>query len=107
MTTPTPATVLAGVALLVLFVMATLHLLFYPGLIIRRELPRVVTYIAGVGTIIAGFALYQGVYLHDWLAVVVLCVMVIAAAIPTLGLRLLARYAHLERAIKELSSGNN
>lgn len=106
-TAPSPSTVLIGVAALVLFAMAALHLMFYPGLIFRRKLPRVASYVFGLATIITGFALYQGVYLGDWQAVGVLIVMVAAAAIPTLGLRILARYAHLERVAKELNGGSN
>lgn len=93
---PDPVIIAAGVQVLLL---ATLHLLFLPGLILRQELPRTVAYTIGLGSFLLTFsALYLWGRSDPTANLIVIrdaWIIAAAAALPTVGLRFVRDHAKL------------
>ena len=97
---------LAG--LTVALVLAVAHLVFLPGVFAHHELPRTVTYAIGLGTVLFGFTalyLFARGTVQPLQPILDLWFLAIAAALPTLGFRLMRDHLHLRDEVK--NSGNN
>lgn len=89
-------------AIFVALLLGFLHMLFLPGILLRQRLPRPVAYMAGVGVIFIGFTALYLISRQQLQPIVDLAVLIVAGAIPTLGLRLLAEFMARRDAMKLL-----